>query len=136
MAIFNIIKRFKSIILYLVFGICTTIVNIIIYYICAHMIHLQTISSTCIAWIFAVLFAYITNRIWVFESEANEKNLIIKEVISFFSCRLATGVMDLIIMYVFVDIINMNDVIIKVISNIVVIVLNYVASKLVIFKKN
>ncbi len=130
--IFSLLKRYKSIIFYLAFGGGTTIVNIIIFYICAHIIHVQTIGSTCIAWIFAVLFAYITNKIWVFESETNQ---VVKEFFSFLSCRFVTGIIDLVIMYIFVNIIGMNDVLVKVVSNILVIVLNYIASKFVIFNE-
>lgn len=70
----------------------------------------------------------------VFESKANDTTSIIREIISFFSCRLLTGGLDLLIMYVFVDIVGANDLIMKIISNIIVIILNYVASKLLIFK--
>ena len=127
-------KKYRSFILYLFFGIGTTIVNIMIYYYCSHIISLKTVSSTCIAWICAVMFAYLTNRIWVFESNSRGSTEIISEMVKFFSCRVITGVIDIVIMYIFVDIINLNDVLIKVLSNILVIVLNYVASKLIIFK--
>ena len=90
--------------------------------------------STVVAWIIAVLFAYLTNRKWVFHSVAEGFKAIFKEFISFLSCRLATGVVDWVCMFIFVDILLLNDVVIKFIANILVIVLNYVASKLLIFK--
>ena len=83
-----------------------------------------------------MLFAYITNRKYVFESDKIGVEAIVKEMISFFSCRLATGVVDVLLMYIFVDLLKFDDVFIKVLSNVVVIVLNYVASKLIIFRKD
>ena len=91
--------------------------------------------STIIAWIAAVLFAYITNRKWVFHSQAYGVVSIMKEIVSFFSCRLATGIIDWLCMYIFVDVLHANGVLIKFVANIIVIVLNYVASKLLIFRR-
>lgn len=130
----KLLENNKQTVLYLFFGVCTTAVNFITYFLCTR-IHIGVTVSTVIAWIVSVLFAYVTNRIYVFESKAMDKKSIIKEMASFASCRLATGVLDVIIMYVFVEIMGYNDLIIKVASNIFVTVLNYTASKLWIFKK-
>ena len=127
--------KYKSIIMYLFFGVCTTLVNIISYYIFAHILKSGVMFSTIIAWILAVLFAYVTNRKWVFKSYAKSKKEIFNEIVSFFSCRLATGFVDWLCMFIFVERIGLNDVIIKTLANILVIILNYVASKLIIFKK-
>lgn len=135
MDIRKIYEKYKDVIPYLFFGVCTTIVNVVSYWVSAHLLHLGTMLSTVIAWILAVLFAYVTNRKWVFHSTAVGAHEIAKEMLSFFSCRLATGVVDWVSMFVFVDVLGWNDVIIKIVANIVVIVLNYVASKLIIFKK-
>ena len=127
-------EKYKDIIPYAVFGVLTTGVNILVYWLAAHILGLGVMPSTIIAWVAAVLFAYVTNRKWVFHSEAHEASQILKEIASFFACRLATGVVDWIFMFVFVDVLHLNDVVIKAIANIVVIILNYVASKLIIFK--
>lgn len=129
----KLFKKYESLISYAFFGVCTTIVNIVAYYLFAHILKFGTASSTAIAWFLAVLFALITNKIWVFKSKSWEKDVLIKETISFFSCRLLTGLLDILIMIVFVDVLHFNDIVIKVISNILVIILNYVASKLIIF---
>lgn len=131
----DLFNKYKSIIMYLFFGVCTTLVNIISYYVFAHIFKTGVMFSTVISWILAVLFAYLTNRKWVFESHAKTKKEIFEEIVSFFSCRLATGIVDWLCMYVFVERFGFNDVIIKILSNILVIVLNYVASKLIIFKQ-
>lgn len=131
--IIQLLTKYKSFIMYVVFGILTTFVNVITYYIFAHIFSFGTVSSSVVAWFVAVSFAYITNRKWVFESKSNAALEIFGEILKFFSCRLATGAVDWAIMYIFVDLLLFNDLIIKIIANIVVIVLNYVASLFVVF---
>ena len=128
----NLFNKYREIIMYLIFGVLTTAVNIIIYFLCAVQLDLNTAVSTIIAWITAVLFAYITNKFYVFQSNGN----LIREIISFFGMRLLSGILDLGIMIIFVDILSYNEMIMKVIANIFVIVFNYVASKFFIFRKN
>ena len=131
----ELIKKYKQFILYAVFGVLTTLVNVAVYWLLAHLCSLSTLPSTILAWLAAVAFAYITNRIWVFESKAETKKEILREVLSFFGCRLATGVLDWAWMLIFVDILHINDLLMKLVANIIVIILNFVASKLFIFKK-
>lgn len=130
----QLIKKYKDILLYGIFGVLTTVVNIATYWVAAHPLGLSVMVSTVIAWIAAVLFAYVTNRKWVFHSQAQGTKEIVRELVSFFACRLATGVVDWACMFIFVDLLHFNDVIIKAAANVLVIILNYVASKLVIFK--
>jgi putative flippase GtrA len=132
----KLFHKYKEMILYAFFGGCTTLVNIFTYYISTRFFHITTVASTIIAWCFAVLFAYITNRKLVFKSENVTIKSITIEFSSFLSCRLFTGAIDLGIMYVFVDLLNLNDLIMKVISNILVIIGNYIASRLLIFKNH
>lgn len=132
----ELILKYKSLLSYLFFGGCTTLINLVTYYLSAHVFNFSTVVSTIVAWVVAVIFAYITNKIWVFECKSWERNVLIKEISSFFACRLLTGLLDIIIMAVCVDILHFNDLIIKILSNVVVIVLNYIASKLVIFKRS
>lgn len=131
----ELLKRYSDIIPYGFFGVCTTIVNMGVYWLCAHPAKMAVLPSTLIAWFMAVLFAYLTNRKWVFHSTASTRQEIRKEIVSFYSCRIATGVVDWVMMFVLVDLLHFNDMVIKIVANVVVIILNYVASKLVIFKK-
>lgn len=131
----QLIILYQDIILYGIFGVLTTLVNIVVYWVMAHPLGMGTMVSTVIAWIAAVLFAYFTNRKWVFHSKAVGANAIMKEIVSFFACRIATGVVDWACMFLFVTVLSFNDVIIKALANILVIILNYVASKLIIFKQ-
>lgn len=130
----ELIKKYKKIILYLVFGGFTTLVNIVSYYILAHILNCSVMFSTIISWILAVFFAYLTNRKMVFDSKASTKKDILKEVISFFSCRILTGIIDWVGMYILVEKLHLNDMIIKIVLNIIVIILNYTFSKLIVFK--
>ena len=127
--------RYQDVIPYLFFGVCTTLVNMAAYWVAAYPLGLGVAASTVIAWVSAVLFAYVTNRRWVFHSEARTAPEILRETASFFSCRLATGLLDLGCMFLFADVLHWNDLLIKALDNVLVIVLNYAASKLLIFKK-
>ena len=131
----TLLKKYKSLISYAFFGVCTTAVNVVTYYVSFNIMGLSNVVSTIIAWILAVLFAYITNKLWVFDSKSFDKNVLLKEIPAFFGCRLATGVLDVVIMFLAVDVAHSNGTVWKIISNILVIVINYIASKLIIFKK-
>jgi putative flippase GtrA len=128
--------KYKEMILYIFFGGCTTLVNVFTYFICTRLLQMHLLSSTVTAWLVAVLFAYVTNRRYVFRSENYTAKAILFEFVSFISCRLLTGAMDVGIMYVFVDLLKYNDLIIKILSDVMVIVFNYIASRLIIFKKH
>ena len=128
-------EKYSDMIPYLIFGVLTTLVNIASYWLLAHPLGLPTVPSTVIAWVLAVLFAYVTNRKWVFHSEAKTRQEIIKEGVSFYLCRLGTGILDWAGMHLMVDVLHWNDLIVKIALNVVVIILNYVASKLIIFRK-
>ena len=120
----KLLAKYGDMIPYAIFGVLTTLVNIAAYWLLAHPLGLPTVPSTVIAWVLAVLFAYVTTR-----------QEIIREGISFYLCRLGTGVLDWLGMYVMVDVLHWNDLIVKIAVNIVVIILNYVASKLIVFRK-
>ena len=121
---------------YLVFGVLSTIINIVVFAICERILHLSTIISNVIAWIIAVVFAYVTNKLYVFDSVTDTKKAFLKEMISFFVARLLSLGIDVLIMYIGVTLIGINDILTKVIANIVVIIANYVMSKLFIFKRD
>lgn len=131
----ELLKKYKRIIVYGIFGVLTTIVNVTIYHTCYEFAQIGNVLSTVIAWFFAVVFAYITNKLFVFESKAMDTKTIISEAFKFFSCRIGTGIIEVGFMAIFVDILAFDGTIMKLITNIVVIVLNYILSKLVIFKK-
>ena len=130
----ELLVKYRELILYLVFGVLTTVVNYVSYLIFAPLFKTTTIP-TVIAWVLSVIFAYFTNRVWVFQSHAKGAAALFREVLSFFGARLLSGVIDVGIMWVFADRMGLNDKIVKLASNVFVVIFNYVASKLVVFRK-
>ena len=131
----NIIRMCKEPLAYVVFGILTTVVNIAVYYLMSDVMKIHYLLANIIAWICSVLFAFLTNKIWVFESRLWQGKIVLAEMGSFFLARAATGVMDMLLMWMLVDIAAVEEMIAKVAVNVLVIVLNYVASKQWIFRK-
>ena len=129
--------KYKEIINYLIFGVLTTVVSLGVYYICVYtflnpenVVQLQI--ANIISWVAGVAFAYVTNRKFVFESKEENK---LKEAGKFVTSRITTLLMDMAIMFIGVTLCKFNDKIIKLISQVVVIVMNYLLSKIIIFKK-
>ncbi|MBO6193381.1 MAG: GtrA family protein [Clostridiales bacterium] len=127
--------KYKGLIFYAVFGVLTTVINIVAYALCFMVLGLANVPSVIIAWLVAVLFAFITNKLWVFDSKSMDKNTVISELIKFMAARLATGGIDLLIMYIGVDMMHGPEIILKAVSNVIVIILNYILSRLIVFKK-
>ena len=128
--------KYKEFILYIVFGILTTVVSISSYYVCSEILNIHYLVSNIISWVLAVIFAYFTNRVWVFESKSKNTSDILKEMLTFVNCRLLSGVIDMATMFVLVGAIHINDKYAKVFTQFIVVVLNYVFSKLIVFKKS
>lgn len=117
---------------YLIVGGLTTVVSIGSYAIFAECLKLNYIISNILSWIFAVIFAYYTNRIFVFKSENKNKT---KEFISFVSSRILTLLLDTGLMILLVELLNVNDMISKILVQVIIVIANYVLSKLIVFKK-
>lgn len=128
-------QKYKEIILYLVFGVLTTLVNIVTYYLCTRLGGFNEYISNVVAWLISVLFAFITNKCLVFESKNRTYKVVVKEALSFFLFRLLSLGIDMVAMYVMISLLVWNDLIAKIIANVVVIILNYVFSKLFVFHK-
>ena len=131
----ELLQKSKPIILYGIFGILTTLVNVAVYYLFYERVGLSNLTSTVVAWFFAVLFAFVTNKMFVFDSKSWKYQMVVSEVLKFFGCRLGTGCIEVGMMVLFVDMLHSSGTIMKLITNFIVIVLNYVLSKLVIFRK-
>ena len=136
--IWAIYDKFKEIFNYIIVGVLTTIVSLVSYFIFSRILNIDKtiyfIIANTLSWILSVAFAYITNKIFVFESKT-KGNEACKEVIKFVSSRILTYLIDLGLMLVFVKLIHLNNDISKLIVQFVVLVLNYILSKLLVFKK-
>lgn len=126
----NLSDSLKEGINYLIVGGLTTVVSIVSYYLLRLVIE-NYIVCTVLSWIVAVIFAYFTNRKYVFHSK--EKNLF-KEFSTFIFSRILSLIAEVLVMFLLVDIISINDKIAKIVVQVIVIVLNYIFSKLFVFK--
>ncbi len=134
-------KKYEEAINYLFFGFLAFLVNMVAYALAVWVLGADdekvvlVLASTSFAWVVAVLFAYWTNRSFVFKSKVKGKEGIWKEFSAFVGARIVTGGMELVIMYVMVDLAGIHNMIAKFVCNVVVIVSNYIFSKLLVFKK-
>lgn len=137
----------KEILLYLFFGGGTTVISFLSFFIAAAFIKLPDISlfgitidasvtaSNVISWICAVTFSYVTARIWVFQSVSHGSKAVIKEALAFYGGRVFTLIIETVMINVGVQALSINENIMKIIASFVVLVLNYIISKLFVFKK-
>lgn len=128
----NLLNKYREILLYVFFGVLTTLINIIVFFVMRDFLNSSIVISNTIAWLLSVLFAFVTNKKWVFESKNNQR---LKEMVHFYLARIATLLIETIVLYILIDLMLINDTISKVFSNIIVIVLNYVFSKMFVFKR-
>ena len=127
-------NKYKEALLYLFFGGCTTLINIIMFFICRQF-NLGVDLSNVIAWLVAVIFAFVTNKLIVFDSKDMSSKKVVKETVGFFIARIISLGIDTGILHLMIDYMKVSELISKIVSNIVVIIVNYIFSKLFIFKK-
>ena len=127
--------RLYEIISYLFFGVLTTIVNYVAYWAFTRALGMSVAVATFWAWALAVLFAFVTNKIWVFHSRTNTVRAFFTELAAFVAARVFSGALDVALMWLFADKMGLPDMWVKLALNVLVTVLNYVFSKLWIFKK-
>lgn len=127
-------KKHEEGINYLIFGFLAFVLNYILYFIFADAIAMHYMAATGLSWVLTVVFAYWTNRTFVFKSQNKEKVSVVREFVSFIGARVATEVLELALMYVLVDLLTVNDKISKLVCQVIVILANYVLSKIWIFK--
>ena len=130
----ELLLKSQDIILYLFVGVLTTLLNGAVYWICIQC-GAANVPSTIIAWVIAVMFAFFANKLIVFASKDMTLRRVLIEMGQFFGCRLGTGFIDVGIMYVSVDCLGWNGLLMKLVSDFIVTLINYVASKFYIFKK-
>ena len=145
----NLLKKYKELITYVIFGGLTTVVNLVSFKLFNIILGEEYyLISNVIAWFIAVIFAYVTNKLFVFESRSWKANVIIKEIISFFAARVFSLGIEELGLWILVDLLRFDTysisifgiviggkMIAKIVLAVIVVVLNYIFSKLVIFKK-
>ena len=137
----ELLVKYKEMIMYLIFGVGTTVVNWITYTIVAKTICSNLTIANCIAWVVAVAFAYVTNKIWVFESKSWAPSVLCKEIGLFLGARIFSGIFEIglfpVLMFLGLNqaIFGVEGMVAKVLISVLVIILNYVFSKLLVFKE-
>ncbi len=131
----QLLCKYMDIILYLVFGVLTTAVNLIVYAPLHYWCDLPASLSNGIAWVAAVVFAFLTNKKYVFKSNEWAASVVLPELGKFVASRVASGLFETLFIAITVDIMLQDAMLMKVISSIVVIVMNYIASRLFVFRK-
>lgn len=133
--IIHLIKKHWDIISYLFFGVLTTLVNYLVYLPCYNYFSLSATLSNVIAWAVAVTFAFLTNKPFVFKSHDWSAKTLIPELVSFLGCRVGSGALETGILLICCDILGWNANLWKIITSILVVILNYIGSKLLVFRK-
>jgi putative flippase GtrA len=131
----NLIKKHYDILSYLFFGGLTTVVNYVVYLPCYNWFQFSATASNVIAWVAAVAFAYLTNKPFVFKSNDWSWSTVGPELAKFVSCRIGSGLIETAIIFVTVDLLQFNGNIWKLLTSVLVVILNYVGSKLLVFRK-
>lgn len=128
----QLFKKYRAVIAYLFFGGLTTLINLIVFAVLQPVMYYQV--ANMIAWFLSVLFAYITNKLWVFSAKTHGLAELTKEVSSFFFFRVLSLLLDMFIVWLGITVLHANPLLTKLVDNVVVVVANYFFSKLFIFK--
>ena len=131
----NLVRKHWDILSYLFFGALTTVVNYLVYLPCYNLLGLSSAVSNMIAWVFAVAFAYLTNKPFVFQSHDWSMKTILPELAKFVACRVGSGVLETAILFVTVDLLRWDGNVMKLATSVLVVIVNYVGSKLLVFRK-
>ena len=129
------LEKHWDVVSYLFFGVLTTAVNYLVYLPCYNVLGLSGSLSNAIAWVGAVIFAYLTNKPFVFRSHDWSARTVIPELTKFVGCRIGSGVLETAIIFITVDCLSWNGNVMKLLTSVLVVILNYIGSKLLVFRK-
>lgn len=138
----NLITKYKEIIMYLIFGVLTTVVSLASYSLFVELLPIGITVASAFSWVIAVSFAFITNKMFVFESCSREVKTVLREALSFFAARIVSGVVEIFLPELLFSVgldfslFGVKGLVAKLIVNIIVIIMNYIFSKLFVFKKS
>ena len=131
----ELFRKYYDVIAYLFFGVLTTAVNYVVYLPCYNLLGFSGAVSNAVAWVFAVAFAYLTNKPFVFKSHDWSAKTVVPELTKFVGCRVGSGLLETAIIFVTVDLLTWNGNVMKLLTSVLVVILNYIGSKLLVFKK-
>ena len=137
----ELIKKYREIIVYVIFGALTTLVNWAVYTVMVEAFDIDVTVSNAVAWVAGVIFAFVTNKIWVFRSKSKKASTVLREFFSFVGARVVTGLMETFLPTLLINlglnqtVFGIKGSVAKLIVSVAVIILNYVFSKLIVFRK-
>jgi putative flippase GtrA len=127
--------KYYDLITYLIFGVLTTVVNYVVYLPCYNLLSMSSAVSNMIAWVAAVAFAFLTNKPFVFRSYDWSPKTVARELSAFLATRVGSGVLETLILFLSVDLLSWNGNLWKLLTSVIVVVVNYLGSKLLVFRK-
>lgn len=131
----NLFMKYKELISYVFWGAATTAVNYCVYFLCTQLLKIQYLVSNVLSWVAAVAFAFVVNKLFVFASKSWKAGTVLPELWKFVSARILSGVLETGILFLFVSVLGLPDGPVKIAAGVLVILVNYVISKWLIFKK-
>ena len=129
-----LIRKYWEVLSYLIFGVLTTVVNYLVYLPCYDLLGWPAAVSNGVAWVFAVAFAYLTNKPFVFKSYDWSLKVVLPELGKFVACRVGSGAMETLMLLGTVDLLHWDGIIMKLITSVLVVIINYIGSKLLVFR--
>lgn len=133
--LYPLYRKYKEPFLYLFFGGLTFFLSIGLYWLFAHPFGFDPLIANIISWVLCVVFAYITNCTWVFTQKAHDGLSIVREAVSFAAGRLATLALEELVLWLGISVLGVNDIAVKLIGQLLVILSNYIISKWLVFKQ-
>ncbi|MBL1228065.1 GtrA family protein [Enterococcus sp. BWB1-3] len=130
----GLFQKYKEVVAYLFFGVATTVINLVVYFICTDLLLLDYKLSNVISWFLSVLFAFFTNKYFVFQSLVGSRQLFWKEMFLFYWYRILSFVIDMGVMLLLIEVIHAPNFFAKLVTQVIVVVLNYFFSKFLIFR--
>lgn len=129
----EILKKYSDVIIYLVLGVLTTLINFAVYFPLLNCLHLSATAANIVAWVLSVLFAFFTNKPFAFKSNDWSLSVTLPEFFKFVGCRIGSGAVETLLLLLAVDILSWNGNIMKIIVSVLVVITNYIASKYFVF---
>ena len=130
----KLLRKYRDVLVYLIFGVLTTVVNYLVYFPCYYLLGWKAVVSNLVAWAAAVLFAYVTNKPFVFRSHDWSAKTVIPELAKFVGTRVASGGLESAIIWFTVDLLGFSSLVWKLLTSVLVVILNYIGSKLLVFR--
>ena len=132
----TLLKKYEETLLYMVFGTLTSVINWVVYFPLYNLTSIPATVSTAIGWVISVAFSFLTNKPIVFKSHDWSAKVVMPEMIAFVGCRLGSGLLEAGSILMLVDILGWNGNIIKILVSVVIVIINYIGSKLSFQKKS